>query len=80
MTFNYERARGAVLIAMMVMLASLQSVAAHTGHAHGDTGLSGTTMLGVAGVAVALGIAWRLTSRLAHSRDVPGEDDDQTAG
>lgn len=80
MTFNYERARGAFPMAVVMMLASLQSVAAHTGHAHGDAGMSGTTMLGVAGVAVALGIAWRLTSRLSHTQDVPGEDDDQTAG
>jgi hypothetical protein len=76
MTFIYERARSAFLIAMIVMLVELQTAAAHAGHAHGDAGLSRTTMLGVAGVMLALGVAWRLTSLLSHTQDVPGDDEE----
>lgn len=66
--------RAATVIVVALMLASTKSVAAHAGHSHADEGMDVSTMLSVAGVVLALGVAWRMTSRLSHA-EVPGEDE-----
>jgi hypothetical protein len=67
----------ASILALAIFAAGPTLALAHAGEAHPDDGLDLTTMLGVAGVVAALGIAWLLTNRIPRSRDIHGDEENQ---
>lgn len=72
----HARTRAAVVTLVILVALRARMAMAHAGESHADDGLDLATTLGVAGVVAVLGIAWLLSNRVFHTRDVAGEDED----